>query len=529
MSQSRLSHKLSLCELIHKLDVNECLAVIQTIHHECDCQNLNELLTKIILKLTDTATTDSLNNMTMIINDIISNTNCKQNNMNNSTKQIRQSRNNNNKLLRLPIDLINKTSSFLNEQDIFDFEKSSRLFYQIINNSLYLNQCNTFKTFILTPQKLAQMTQPKYSFYKYSKATTLVLQGFTCDLECIYSQEMKKTFDKAGSYDNWLWSMFKSIETLDVSFDGSPLLSVLPIELMFDPIESNLETFKMVCGINSSARQHFDQFRHKYAALKEKRVLQHVRLKEPGGYVSEVLNSVEAKHVELDSPHISFNSRGITSNQPIHSKLRMVTFNGNCIIQNSNKNEIENGLQWNIETLRFINVNYNCDIKLLYHEELIESLNLDNSVKHLTLNVACRDLEDTLIRQRWDDIISSLFTKKHFFRLENMNILFDFNGLYYSRKFLLDWIVGLMKQHKCILKHQFKQLNIVLHCAMPCAFDFLKRQERYDIVQWNPQINDTFLDQFEAKCNKVIQPTIEREQNEKIYWALKNKWLINTS
>ena len=211
-----------------------CLAIC----HEFGCENLNGLLIKMIVKLTDTTTMNSFNNMKKIINAIISNKNSKCNNLNNNNN------NNYNRLLRLPIDLINNISLYLNEQDIFSFERCCKLFYQIVNSSSYVNQCNTFKTFILTQKTLDQMTQPKYSFYKYSKATTLILQKFRrggAGDASPHSKKIKRQFEKAqivGGHDKWLCSMFKSIKTLEVFFDGSPLLPQLPVELMFDPIKS---------------------------------------------------------------------------------------------------------------------------------------------------------------------------------------------------------------------------------------------------------------------------------------------------
>ena len=72
-------------------------------------------------------------------------------------------------LLRLPIDLITKTSFFLNENDIFQFQQCCRLFYKMINNTSYLHKSNNFKTFQITDKRLDQMAQSKYNFFKYSK------------------------------------------------------------------------------------------------------------------------------------------------------------------------------------------------------------------------------------------------------------------------------------------------------------------------------------------------------------------------
>ena len=95
---------------------------------------------------------NSFNNMKKIINAIISNKKSKCNNLNNNNNNYNN--NNYNRLLRLPIDLTNNISLYLNEQGIFNFERCCKLFYQIVNNASYINQCNTFKTFILKQKTL---------------------------------------------------------------------------------------------------------------------------------------------------------------------------------------------------------------------------------------------------------------------------------------------------------------------------------------------------------------------------------------
>ena len=80
-------------------------------------------------------------------------------------------------LLRLPIDLIAQTSLYLNEKDIFQFE-CCRLFYQMINNTSYLNTSKNFKTFTIEDKTLDQMSQRKNCFFKYSKTKHLRLH---CD------------------------------------------------------------------------------------------------------------------------------------------------------------------------------------------------------------------------------------------------------------------------------------------------------------------------------------------------------------
>ena len=81
-------------------------------------------------------------------------------------------------LLRLPVDLIKKTSFYLNEKDIFQFECCCRLFYQMINDTSYLNLSNNFKSFNITKKRLTQMSERQHSFYKYSKTKSF---GVYCE------------------------------------------------------------------------------------------------------------------------------------------------------------------------------------------------------------------------------------------------------------------------------------------------------------------------------------------------------------
>ena len=82
-------------------------------------------------------------------------------------------------IVKLPVDIIQNVSLYINEKDIFIFERCCRLFYQIINNSSYLRQCNDFKEFRLTDKRLDEMitneSKYSYSYCKYSQLNTLII------------------------------------------------------------------------------------------------------------------------------------------------------------------------------------------------------------------------------------------------------------------------------------------------------------------------------------------------------------------
>ena len=104
MSQSRLSHKISLCDLIGKLDENECIDVIRTIYHELGFNDLNALLIKIVMTFTETTTTNSLIIIKNTIKQLMTNNEsiieCNVNKHDNKSYNVQNSN-----IVKLPIDL----------------------------------------------------------------------------------------------------------------------------------------------------------------------------------------------------------------------------------------------------------------------------------------------------------------------------------------------------------------------------------------------------------------------------------------
>ena len=386
MSKSRLSHKLSLCELIRQLNQDACIAVIQSIYHEFGCKNLNKLLIKMILQWADHTTTQSFKAMENMINLMIVD----------NRKKVTNCHNNSN-LLQLPIDLICKTSLYLNEKDTFNFEKCCRLFYQMINKSSYLNQSNNFKTLIINPLKLSQTTncQHSCSFYKYSKPTTLIIKQFD---ESISAEQVQKLWEKvrglAAFNDNeWYSSMIKSIQTLEIEnyAHGATLFNQLLLNAIFEPDQSALEKLIIVeqgrsfdnafdHDFSRNWRQYQDNtavtFQQKYLALEmllehqEKNVPLHVLksvhyiIHDKYRWYTHNLGCIKLKHLwitggggtaSIDVPQFCLNLHE-------NSELKMVTFETQCHfkdsmsswgIRDTSTTNIDNSKSC-IETLRFI-------------------------------------------------------------------------------------------------------------------------------------------------------------------------------
>ena len=135
-------------------------------------------------------------------------------------------------LLQLPHDVIRTTSFFLNEENIINFERCCRLFYQMINDACYLNQTNNFKTFILDDKKLDEIcdwnpnsnsnsdctiSKSKYSFFKYSKADTLDIRANPYSCSVIVSYDSDHDHDHVDHHNEQYYKSFDLIKDKMVS------------------------------------------------------------------------------------------------------------------------------------------------------------------------------------------------------------------------------------------------------------------------------------------------------------------------
>ena len=566
MSESILSHKISLCELIEQLDQQSCVDVIQSFLHNFELKTLHDFLIKMIFSL-DNTTTESLFQMqSIIINTIeVASSDISSDNTNEiivsekkfnpelenetitlkliNTKHNCNENNNYSNLIQLPIDILCETSLYLNEKNIFQFEKTCRIFYQIINNSSYLRQSNTFEGFILTPQRLDQMIQSPCSFYKYCKATSMGFYGFSNEMRNdINIRQAKDKWERAlkvsyNSGNNWIETMFKSIKILYLCQHGLLFINKLPVNILFDPIKSNLQAINTYYSNNQydGWQENVNDFIKKYINFKEKlenegKSIKILKYMQQTSFVNQLL-SIESKHIVFKDQNFDFKQFQLALHQTAKQWLRCVTI-GKCVSldwqkglykTNCNVNNQNDDLA--IETLRFINVS-NVTRSIFTNQELIESLNFHNSVKNLTLNMTISRMDDC---HKWNRVLLNLLTKKYYFNLTNLNILVCFDvsivGTFLN---VVDWIFDILKENCQSIKYQFKQLNIAFKSSVWNLINI----ERYDIIEWNDKIDKQFLDEFLRKCKKFSQrcrsQSILRKQhgkNVQKYNELMNQWL----
>ena len=314
--------------------------------------------------------------------------------------------------------------------------------------------------------------------------------------------------------------MFRSIKLLNIDQNCAVLLAELPIDALFDPIESSLEKLKLMryrersasfeTNVNKFLTNLKITFQNQRKNIKQLKCVEQTSVFSPFTNQLFYVGCKRAIFFALGTSLLD------TSLCKYNSSLRMITFRSRCSFEsigsNSNSgysNTDDSNSNGKIETLRLINFDQCSDADVLENQRLIELLNLQNSVKNLTLDIQLdaelddddEDEEDGDY-QRWDKIISDLLMKKYYFHLTNVNILFQFatnNDLILFR--LFTWVFGILKKHQNILRYQFKQLNIGIRSAKEIGI-----YTRCHILQWNSKIDE------QNAFNPIKQSRISRKR-----------------
>ena len=544
MLKSRLNYHISFCELIEKLNEKGCLNVIRLLQQTMKFNDLNGLLIKILHNFSQQFPMDVLPDIYNKIEKIVEEES--------GQKQSRKTKITDNAnsdvlfpLLKLPHDLISKTSFYLNENDIFRFEKCCRLFYQMINNTNYLNQNSNFETLKITNKKLNQMSNPKYSFFKYIKAQQLKFD-FKNDHDCMcddtqesintFINELHNKWDKVKmvvDVDNVYTQIFKSIKSIDLDHDASLLLDKLPINILFDSKISNLEMIQMDHYWSGNNKTYLanclKNFESQYLQLKKKLDQQGEEIHKLKLLKATDIDQIEAtiigpkyiivNHLYLDNVSIDyfayFNPQlksddhyDSINNIKILTIKRKFAFGGPAsFFINWAKYDFS---KFAIETLRIID----CDEHDILHEKkIIESFNLQNSLKNLTINLKVYAKQLAFCEE-----IKRFLDKEYFYKLENVNILFDI--VCTQNDTIIHDIFAFFKKNRPKLKYQFKQFNI----GLSQNFSDINIQTCHTF-EWNASINDQFLDKQCNVCSQTQQMSFDRFAHEQKFNQWKNQWV----
>ena len=329
-------------------------------------------------------------------------------------------------------------------------------------------------------------------FYKYSKAKVLkfdlpryhevVANAYETFVNQLRYQWKQVEYN--GKNDNWWTNLFKSIEILILDQDSTfLLLSLLPIEILFDPIISHLAILQVdhCWNYHDEWRKYMNEFETKYLNFKNKlnekgkdiRQLKSLKHDNDSCCVDEVINGprfIESQHVCIFCSTIDCNDLMNTSTK-CYPRLKTITFEADIKFNNvdninSDTNAIVNQSQLlqypEIETMRLLNCWSSVDI--CNNETLIESLNLHKSLKNLMLEMDTTQMAISNIRddfKQWMKAIGHILEKQYYHNLENVNILLD---TYTGEEFeFIDDFFKVLKQNQQLLKHQFRQFNIGIH------------------------------------------------------------------
>ena len=212
------------------------------------------------------------------------------------------------------------------------------------------------------------MAQVKYNFYKYCKATTLLVR----DLSSCYPtvQEFESQFEQAkivSNYDKWFPTMLKTVKVFEIKRTnncGSQLFTQLPLDIMFDASISHLETIRF--------GQEYMNVKKKFEAEgKTIKVLNRLQQYNVGLLPHEWF-SIESKHIWVCT---SIDWKSWDYVRDSNSSLTTMTFQYCCSFRGIKDDDIHTMKKkefLQIKTLRLINMFHHNEVILLNNEKMIE-------------------------------------------------------------------------------------------------------------------------------------------------------------
>ena len=473
--------------------------------------NLNQFVMQIVMKMTERMTIESFEFATNAMQNIICNEkymrhSCDDDNNTNNTTTIANCNIVEFPLCRLPVDIIKNTSLFLNEKDVFQFEKCCRLFYQMINNSGYLKQTNNFKTFEITDDLLCKMANPKYSFYKYTQSQTLkmnLIDSFNSQARSKWQQVRYRYIQNNNNnsndnniinYDPWFTTLFKSIQSLKLDgYATEILLDKLPLQLLFNP-QSNFKTLSIETMLSQDCIVKFEQ---QYLNLKQSYQQKGTKVKKLQCLEIRVVFSPIKGPRFIETEHLLLH--GYSTDLPLQGLFGGIS-TLTCIWDFPIKKCTK--INCNINTLRLIDFESRSHDYICVNSNVIEALNLHKNLVNLTLNVDTRDNYHVLdTRTNWIKPIEVILSKRYYHNLKNVNLLL----LILDTK--LKSFFDMLKKNVEILKHQFKQLNIGLVVYKHgIGYNIRVGYEngigpKYYTIEWNPKMDTEALRQKEIEIH----------------------------
>ena len=444
-------------------------------------------------------------------------------------------------LIKLPIDLISHTSLFLCENSIIQFERCCRCLYQVTNSLTFITKSNNFKGMCLalcgtvaSHKKILSMkyiAEHPFDFFKFCKLTKLeIVSG--------EFEQLRNDFEKILNQD-WFVMCLNSMRKLWLGWCGSCLIDMFPWSHL-----SKLEYFQLHLN-RDKAWKYFSYHDHannndndndnnnktkkqipveKFELSYMDNIFDNPNLwiikdddkdgdddysSKPGINLIELfdLNHLELSELQIDIKYFEKLAKQM--------HLTSLTFDGDLRIYgiNSYNYHDKQRLSLDIITLRLTDIREAIEIgnhSIVGNQQALELLNLDKSVKNLTLrfNIDCSKWFDAhnTYRNACSKFIVNVLKKYYFCNLKNLNILVEdcydtevVGAMEESQSFFCKEFFDILLTNKQYLKNQFKQFNIAIKNS---HIDNIFKSV-YHVFSWNNKMTQDEILLHKDKFRKV--------------------------
>ena len=383
------------------------------------------------------------------------------------------------------------------------------------------------------------MVNPKCSFYKYSHSDTLSLYATRniCDkqgnkietqnVSWIHISKLEEKWDDIEAVDQFyhqlLVNLFKNIKTLEIGAYSMHLLHKLPLSILFNsqsnlckakfahcPEWDEIGAYTSICEFDKQYQDLKHEAKQTGQQLKKLQLVEHI--------VPQCFGLRRGCKIHgpayIDTVHLSIKRMNITHGNKINhlfANIKILTLINRFTLDESDLEEMKYNGEFDICTLRLINFlhthdGYHGDLHLnnssiCDNEQLIKKLNLQSSLKNLTMNI---NFGNDIMESDWIQGFKNIFTKNHFYNLNNVNILLE------TEMINIQTFFDILKENLSVLKYQFKQLNIGLRVYD--ALSVVDGKEVYYVFEWNANINDNILMKKQEEIMKQLMNMINVKQ-----------------
>ena len=443
-------------------------------------------------------------------------------------------------LIKLPVDLIQQTCLFLCKKTIIELERCCRQIYKVTNTSSFISKSNNFKSVCIANDgasidnikqskkrlSIEYISQHGSNFFKFGKLTELQIIGGPENVDDIVA--FRNQFKKILTQRWFIMCLESSLRKLRLGATGSAfLVDLFPwscmsqlshFRLHFNQILQPLNIFPVHVHVD-----HVDGNSKKILTIPVQQL--EVKFGNYGlnmennncKYILNLMQCFDLKILQLSGSKI--NIKHLENIAKYHSHLSTLRLNNvsvrvdgidEVLKKNYKTNSKRSTLNINTLSLMYIEDESEIDNhSIVGHQQALEYLNFDKSVKNLTLLFAIDGLHwhetDESCRKACCTFITNVLKKYSFCNLENLNILVsdwyskDFEYTAEEDSFFYTQFFDILSKNKECINNQFKQFNI--------GYEILREecdQEVYYTFSWHDKMtDDEIFAHREILCSQV--------------------------